>query len=48
MNNYFPALEGGNQFAGSQNTDDGGQSLTKDQKYPKFSNENINNQNYFQ
>ena len=40
MNNYFPALEAGNQLiANSQLTDDGG----RDQRYPKYSNEFNNN-----
>lgn len=46
MNNYFPALEAGNQLiANSQLTDDGNSTLTKDQKYPKFSHDIVNNPN---
>ncbi|CDW83414.1 UNKNOWN [Stylonychia lemnae] len=44
MNNYFPALESGNQLiANSQLTEEG--TISKDSKYPKFSNELANNPN---
>ncbi len=39
MNNYFPALEGGGI---SQNTEDGTPG-NKEQRYPKFTQDNINN-----
>ena len=49
MNNYFPALEAGNQLiANSQLTEDGMSGPTvgsKDQRYPKFSHELLNNPN---
>jgi hypothetical protein len=42
LNNYFPALESGNALIGnSQLTED--ETMSKDQKYPKFGSENINN-----
>lgn len=44
MNNYFPALEGGQLIGQSQNTEEGA-SLSKDSKYPKFSHEIVNNPN---
>lgn len=44
MNNYFPALEGGNQLIGnSQLTDEG--TISKDSKYGKFQHDVANNPN---